>query len=251
MTNNIPPYFNETFLHWFRDRTEEAWRNYQPTPFEKYVASRMGGSDWQQGTRWLNGLSEQEIAAIEQRYHLHFPPDYRVFLKTLHSVDRPQVGAGYKGHEMVPITEPSFYNWQTDTEAIQYAYERLVSGLFFDVQYDDLWLQSWGTKPATAEAQEARVRELVNAAPKLIPVFAHRYLLAEPCEVGNPVLSIMQSDIIIYSVNLHDYFLDEFGDLCRVSEEDRQQLKAASDQKIQERLEFYQTIPFWSELLFS
>jgi hypothetical protein len=248
--DDIPQYFDETFLRWFQERTEETWRDYRTIPFEKYVASRMGGSDWQQGTRWLNGLSEQEIAVIEQRYHLHFPPDYHLFLQVLHSVDRPRVGAGYgDDNNIIPITAPSFYNWQTDTEAIQYVYERLGSGLFFAVQHDDLWPQSWGAKPATAEEQEARVRELVDAAPKLVPVFAHRYLLAEPCEAGNPVLSIMQSDIIIYDINLHDYFLDEFGDLCGISNEDRQQLKAARKQKIQERFEAYLAIPFWGEFL--
>ena len=250
MTNNIPSHFDETFLHWFREQTEETWQSYRTFSFEEFVASRVGGSDWQQGTCWLNGLNEQEITAIEQRYHLRFPPDYRLFLKTLHSVDRLQVGAKYKGgHEMFPITKPSFYNWQTDTEAIQDAYEWLVSGLFFDVQHNDLWPQSWGTKPATAEAQETRVRELVDAAPKLVPVFAHRYLLAEPCEAGNPILSIWQSDIIIYDTNLYDYFLDEFGALCGVSNEDRQRLKAASNQEIQKRFEAYRAIPFWGEFL--
>ena len=240
MINDIPQHFDEAFLRWFRERTEETWQRYQTRTFEEMVASRVGGHDWQQGTRWLGGLSEQEIATIEQRYHLRFPPDYRLFLQVLHSVDRPRVGAGYAdGRTMTPTTVPSFYNWQTDTEAIQRAYEWLVEGLVFDVQQNDLWPQSWGAKPSTAEAQEARVRELVNAAPKLIPVFEHRYLLTEPCEAGNPVLSIYQSDIIIYGVDLHDYFLADFGKLIGVE----------SSQLTQVKLEAYQMIPFWGEFL--
>ncbi len=207
------------------------------------MASRVGGRDWQQGTRWLGGLSEQEIATIEQHYHVRFPPDYRLFLQMLHSVDRPRVGAKYvDGKTMIPITAPSFYHWQRDIEAIQAAYEWLVEGLFFDVQQNDLWPQSWGVKPATAEAQEARVRELVNAAPKLIPVFGHRYLLAEPCEAGNPVLSIYQSDMIIYGVDLHDYFLADFGKLTGGG-------SPRSSRLTQVKLERYQTIPFWGEFL--
>src|ERR1700730_13488422 len=108
MTNDIPQHFDEAFLHWFRERTEEAWRRYRTRTFEEFVASQVGGSDWQQGTRWLGGLSEQEIATIEQRYHVRFPSDYRLFLQVLHSVDRPCVGAGYVDGNMIPSTAPSF-----------------------------------------------------------------------------------------------------------------------------------------------
>jgi hypothetical protein len=143
MINEIPLHFNEAFLHWFRERTEETWRNYRTRTFEEFVASGVGGRDWQQGTRWLNGLSDQQITAIEQQYRLRFPPDYRLFLKTLHSVDRPLVGAGYvDDRHKTTITGPSFYNWHTDTDAIQNAYEWLIEELFFDVQHINLWPES-------------------------------------------------------------------------------------------------------------
>jgi hypothetical protein len=134
MTNDIPQHFDEAFLRWFRERTEETWRRYQTRTFEEMVASRVGGHDWQQGTRWLGGLSEQEIATIEQHYHVRFPPDYRLFLQMLHSVNRPRVGARYVDSKtMIPMTAPSFYHWQRDTEALQTAYEWLVEGLVFDL----------------------------------------------------------------------------------------------------------------------
>jgi hypothetical protein len=243
MRNERPQHFDEAFLRWFRDRTEETWQRYQTRTFEEFMASQVGGSGWQQGTRWLGGLSEPEIATIEQRYHLRFPPDYRLFLQVLHSVDRPLVGARYAdGTTMTPRLAPSFYNWQTDTEAIERAYEWLVEGLFFDVQHNNLWPQNWGAKPLTPEAQEARVRELVNAAPKLIPVFTHRYLLAEPCDTGNPVLSIYQSDLIVYGDDLYSYFLEEFGDLVGVE-------RLRNFQQMPERWETYQAIPFWGAFL--
>ncbi len=227
MTNTIPQQFNEAFLLWFRDRTEDTWRNYRTRTFEEFVASRVGGRDWQQGTRWLKGLDEQRIAAIEQQYQLCFPPDYRLFLNMLHSVDRPLVSAKYSNdRHMIPLTAPSFYNWQTDTEAIRKACEWLVEGLFFDVQHNNLWPQSWGAKPTEIDVQEARVRALVHAAPRLLPIFGHRYLLAEPCEAGNPVLSIWQSDMIVYGVDLYHYFLTEFGKLIGVGREDLQRLKS-------------------------
>jgi hypothetical protein len=90
-----PQHFDEAFLRWFRERTEEAWRKYQTTTFEEFVASQVGGQDWQRGTRWLGRLSEQEIVTVEQHYQMRFPPDYRLFLQMLHSVDQPLVGARY------------------------------------------------------------------------------------------------------------------------------------------------------------
>ncbi|QBD74780.1 SMI1/KNR4 family protein [Ktedonosporobacter rubrisoli] len=243
MANSIPQHFDEAFLRWFQERTELAWQSYQTRTFEDFVASGVGGRDWQQGTCWSGGLSEQEIVAVEQRFHTHFPPDYRLFLQQLHSVDRLLVGARYADdNTMIPITAPSFYHWQRDTEAIEAAYAWLVKGLYFDVQHANLWPQSWGAKPASAEAQEARVRELVSAAPKLIPILGHRYLLAEPCKAGNPVLSIYQSDMVVYGDNLHNFFLKEFGGLFGVKSFEIPRLALVD-------FSAYELIPFWGEFL--
>jgi hypothetical protein len=64
MTTDIPQHFDEAFLSWFQERTEEIWKKYKTKTFEEYVAGGIGGSDWQQqGTHRLSGLSEQQIAA--------------------------------------------------------------------------------------------------------------------------------------------------------------------------------------------
>ena len=57
-----------------------------------------------------------------------------------------------------------------------------------------------------AAARAAIVRDAVAKAPKLIPLMGHRYLPAEPCEAGNPVLSVYQADIIYYGADLDAYF---------------------------------------------
>ena len=100
-----------------------------------------------------------------------------------------------------------------------------------------MWPSSWGTKPGTLEEREARVRELVNAAPKLIPVYQHRYLLAEPCQAGNPVLSIWGTAMIIYSVDLRRYLLDDFSDLVGTDKDDYAW-------RTPERYEEFKKIPF-------
>jgi hypothetical protein len=113
----------------------------------------------------------------------------------------------------VPTSQPSFFNWQHDDQAIAAALGWPLHGLLFDVEHNELWLPSWGARPATAETRAMVVQRLLAAAPPLIPVFGHRYLLAEPLQAGNPVLSVDQSDIIIYGDDLRAYLLCELGDL--------------------------------------
>jgi hypothetical protein len=146
---------------------------------------------------------------------------------------------------MVLEEGPSFYDWIYGADSIRSAQERVVDGLTFDVEESNLWPESWGPKSETAEKREQRVRELVATAPILIPIFEHRFLLAEPCVAGNPILSIMQSDIIVYGANLHDYFLIEFGE--RSDPEECEAIRTA--QRRIPGVDTYEAVPFWGELL--
>lgn len=242
----IPAGFTERFLNWFRARTEATWSMYQPRTFEDYVAAGVGGTDWERGTRWVDGLSEEQIEQIERRWSLRFPPDYRLFLRVLHTIDRPKLGAFYNDDSpssLVPRKAPSFYNWLAEEEALQGSFDWLVDGLQFDVEHNRLWLAGWGAKPSTLSVQKERVPALVAGAPRMIPVIGHRYLLAEPCQSGNPVFSIYQSDIIDYGPDLRTYFLREFAHLLAI-DEDRWKREANT----QRRREAYEAIPFWGEI---
>lgn len=272
-SKNIPPQFDVDFLDWLRERLEEYWASLpQQTPSEvlaEYVQAGVGGCSWQQGTRWLSGLSESEVTEVERRYHLTFPPDYRLFLRHLHGVDHPRLCAHYLAEDEVPekaqaegalataiVQEheqymaleerPSFYNWLTDTDAIEGQFAWLWEGLQFDIEYGDVWLPSWGAKPATLEEQRERARGLVEAAPRLIPIFGHRYLLAEPSVAGNPVFSVYQSDIVVYGANLRDYLLFEFAGMLGLK---RMDMERETRPRVHERFSGYQAIPFWGELL--
>lgn len=249
---DVPPEFGEEFLDWFRERTEAAWASYTPRTFEDYVVAGVG-SAWQPGTRWLGGLTEVEIDEIERTWALAFPPDYRLFLRRLHAVDRRMAVAHYMAYDersgeshLVPYERPAFYNWLTDTEALRGRFAWLHEGLEFDVEHDVPWRETWGPKPVTLDAQKQRVRELVAEAPQLIPVFAHRYLLAEPHCTGNPVLSIYQSDIIVYGYDLRSYLLHEFYDLLGL---DLQQIRHEISDAYRERFQTYTAIPFWGDIL--
>jgi hypothetical protein len=239
----IPPGFDETFLEWFRDRTNEAWVQRPTRPFSSYVAAGVGGNAFQQGSRWLKGLQEEAIDQIEAEWSVRFPPDYRLFLRRLHTIDRPAKGAKYRdGRHLVPTEEPSFYNWQTERRALQEMFHLPLEGLVFDVESNHMWLGGWGPRPASASARKLRVSDLVQQAPRLIPVFGHRFLLGEPCVAGNPVLSVYQSDIIIYGPNLRRYFLTEFANLLGLDSKHSMAEGAAEETYPLE------SIPFWGEV---
>ena len=157
---------------------------------------------------WTTGYTRSELEAAQERFSLRFPPDLVGLL-----LDRRPING---------------WDWRTDDAGIRHALEGPLEGLLFDVEHNDLWWPEWGEKPASAEDQADVVTAVVNAAPRLIPLIAHRYIPEEPHESGNPVFSVMQSDVIYYGANLAEYFANEFGGTYQVGSVRR--------------------IPFWSEM---
>ena len=272
MSRGIPSKLDPEFLDWFRDRTETCWASLPIQTLDEiladFVEEEVGGEAWQRDTRWLAGLDEQDIAKAEERWQLRFPPDYRLFLERLHAPDRPSLRAGFveklepsavhpalaRAHvhtysDMVLHESASFYNWSTDRDSLNGAFNWLAEGLEFDIEHEGLWQPSWGSKPTTLERQRAQLRATIEKAPKLIPVYGHRYLLGEPCAAGNPVLSVYQSDVIVYAADLHDYFLVDFMDLLGLSFRQKRKVSRSRTGRINDKYESYTAIPFWGELL--
>ncbi len=116
-----------------------------------------------------DGLTEQELANCEERFDFRFPLDLREFL------------------QIVLPTGQGFPNWRCGDEAI--LRERLVwpfEGMAFDIEHNSFWLDGWGVRPSGLPEAIAVARRHVGTAPKLIPVFSHRYLPDEPTMAGNP-----------------------------------------------------------------
>ncbi len=152
-----------------------------------YQRAGVGGAGWQRGTRWSGGLSDDEIATIEKRHGIRFPPDHRLFLEHLHATTPRRVGAA-----------------------------------------------SWGARPAGESERRDRVAALVEAAPALLPIFGHRFVLADG---PTAVLSIHQSDIIVYGSDLRAYLLAELGDQLGLPREGHGQAVDLAG------------VPFWGELV--
>jgi hypothetical protein len=155
------------------------------------------------------------------------------------------VSAGYRqGRELVQGESPSFYHWGRDIEAIQGAMSEPLEGLVFDVENNDLWPDSWGERPDNAEGRQQRLSELFQAAPPLIPITGHRYLVGTPVQAGNPVLSVHQSDIIFYGLDFRKFLIAELSDLLGIDH--REAYEWAVDGITETS---YTSIPFWGEIM--
>lgn len=252
----IPSTFNEEFLLWFRARTEAGWKKISVYSVEADPEEEWAGKwhpDWR-GARWLDPLPDEEINAIEQQWEIRFPPDYRLLFKMLHATNKRFAYADCPGEYSVGL----FYNWRTAPSSIQWAYEHILHGFAFDTIYNTrrFWRSEWGAVPLTEEEARERLKPIVGAAPRLIPLYLHRYLLAEPCLAGNPVFSIWQSDIIVIAPDLRTYVLREWGhpwshspSLLRLTHRDERKVDEEIRCLIEERKHLYKAIPFWGDYL--
>ncbi|MFC8125971.1 hypothetical protein [Streptomyces sp. NPDC057302] len=140
------------------------------------------------------GLSERELNAVEARFGFTFSADHRVFL-----------AAG------LPHGSRSWPDWRNgDPEDLAERLSQPVEGVLFDVEHNGFWHPAWSPRPAgTSDALQIARSELA-AVPQLVPVYSHRYLPGTAGERGHPVLSVHQTDIIIYGNDLADYIRNEF-----------------------------------------
>src|SRR5262249_51256843 len=139
------------------------------------------------------GLTNAEVAVAESRFGFQFPPDLRAFLQT----------ALPKGRR--------FPDWRAGSEAELRDWLDLPrQGVVFDVECNGFWLDEWGPRPIPLAEAKSIAEQLVASAPRLIPVYMHRMIPAEPHLPGNPVFSVHQTDIIVYGTDLEDYLAHEF-----------------------------------------
>jgi hypothetical protein len=165
------------------------------------------------------GLSSKEIAVVESRFGMQFPPDYRALLM-----------------DALPISG-DFVDWRHgDPIAIQRQFAWPYEGICFDIEHSDFWLPEWGPRPTSLTDAFAIAAQAVQQAPVLIPICGHRYIPATPSESGNPIFSVYQTDIIYYGRDLLEYLENELS--RAVYGEQRYQIS-----------EPVKVIPFWSYLV--
>jgi hypothetical protein len=140
-----------------------------------------------------DGLSEVETKEAEYRFGFCFPPDLRGLLR---------VG--------LPVGD-RFPDWRDGDDASLWDFMRWpLEGMQFDITHNGFWLAEWGPRPGSLEEAFQTAAQAAADAPRLIPVYGHRYIPAEPARAGNPVFSVYQTDIILYGNDLLSYFAHEF-----------------------------------------
>ena len=169
------------------------------------------------GIKFENGLTADEMFQIERIYDIKFPKSLKEFLTAA-----------------LPISK-GFYNWRDTSEEnvnfIKQLIERPKMNIKNMAEYV-CWSDEWGEEPSDKNITIEKVIEKLNWAPKLIPIYAHRYM---PMNSDNnpPIISVHNIDIIYYGENLEDYFNIEFGN------------KTQNDLNYQN----IKSIQFWSDIM--
>ncbi|MEO6608287.1 MAG: hypothetical protein ABIN69_07430 [Aestuariivirga sp.] len=131
--------------------------------------------------------SQAQLDDVQGKFDLVFPPDLVALLRL----------GGLASHDWNDeIKIRSMLAWPMET-------------LLFDVENNGLWWTEWGPRPEQPESRREVVARIIGQAPRLIPIYSHRFLPQTPSEAGNPVFSVYGSDTIYYGVNLHDYIQRE------------------------------------------
>jgi hypothetical protein len=158
------------------------------------------------GVSFDPGLTSGETSEIEERNGVKFPPDLAAFLQ--HGVPRLWRYDVWGYGEQVTT---SFPDWRGNPNVISEGKARLLEGLLFDVDFNNRWIPQWGERPLAIEDSVVLVKELLDEAPIMLPIYSHRFIPSEPLLAGNPVFSIVEMDIIHYGTDLADYLAHEFG----------------------------------------
>ncbi len=146
------------------------------------------------GVGFEPGLSDQEVDRLQDVLGFEFGPEHRAFLQT-----------------GVPTGEPAWPNWRgASLEVLRGRLDWPLESAIFDLRHNDFWPASWGARPDD-EAERIQVaRYHLALAPRLVPLFSHRYLTADPIYQPSPVFSVYQTDVIYYGATILNWVEKEF-----------------------------------------
>jgi len=174
------------FLAEFKRATEAKWG-------EKLIDPTLYGFQFQRGTRWNEGLSDETVTEYERVLNVRFPHDFKAFLREMNGTDLATLNVygscGEPQRESVGI-----YSYPRDIETVKARIEHIRANRA-EIAAD---LAGQGFKlPAEAS---------------LVPVYFHRYLVCTTDLNSSVVLSIVvnATDAIVYGNSLKEYLEEEF-----------------------------------------
>ena len=113
------------------------------------------------GINLENSLTSDELLQIERVYDIKFPMSLKAFLMTA-----------------LPISK-GFYNWRDVYEENVNFIKQILEEPLMNVKNmakDIYWCDEWGEEPYDKSVAVEKVIEKLSLAPRLIPVYAHRYV---------------------------------------------------------------------------
>jgi hypothetical protein len=153
------------------------------------------------------GLTDEEFSRIEGEFGFEFADDHWAFLAAGLPVNRglpPKQPGVISTH---PSPWPDWRNAHADALRAFLAWP--VEGTLFDVAHNRFWHDSWGSRPSETKAAAEVAEQRLAVVPQMI--YGHRYLPEGRGVFGHPVLSMYQTDVIYYGLDLADYIDAEFG----------------------------------------
>ena len=142
------------------------------------------------GVCFSSGLTNDTLAKVEKTYEICFPDSLKGFYLTALPIS---------------VENTEFPRWDDFSPKNIAVIRQRISAPYQWLKQDierGFWLSAWDGKT---------IDELLETAPKLIPIYSHRYvpMLNHP---NPPVISTVGRDTVCYGVSLEDYLLREFCD---------------------------------------
>ena len=181
--SDIQP-IDDEFLAFFKSETETTWQHKQLNP-------AIFGYQIQNGTRWNSGLTEAQVSNYESDLEVQFPHDFKRLLRYMNGTDSPSMNI-YGSSGYPHRTRHDVYSYPRDLAAVR----EMIA-----------WVEDDRKKLALVLSDQEY--ELQPDA-RLVPIYAHRYVVcgADPNE--STVLSISGTDAIVYGNSLRAFLQIEF-----------------------------------------
>ena len=177
MVDSLPPDDPAEFLPWLKRASEQWWAAAALDP-------ALYGFQIQPGTRWRPGLTDEQVRRYEADLGFRFPAVHRRFLEYMNGTAPTAVNV-YGGCGEPHAYAPGYYSYPDDLEAV-----RAKIGWIYE---------SFGI--TVDEIERRRI-------PHIIPLYGHRFLVADRCE-SNPVLSMHGNDVILYASSLEAFLVND------------------------------------------
>jgi hypothetical protein len=173
------------FLLELKHATETKWHRQSLRP-------DIYGFQIQPGTRWISGLTYEQIEEYETILRVKFPLDFRRFLQSMNGTDLPTVNI-YGSRSKVPEQSVGVYSYPRDLERVR----RMMEEIGRDQGAIAVTMTEQGfTLPTNAT---------------LVPVYSTRFLVCTSNLDDSTVLSIHSAaDAVVYGNSFAQYLEREF-----------------------------------------